>query len=257
MKQIRLGLLAGFTALFFTACGGGSASADGLQSNIDSTQSVVVKFLDLVLPFEYGTQISLTYDETGNRLTKTSESQDNIHMYRGNAYVVNGSLKEYTYKYDFINNEVTETCINCEDSYAGNTTTYTFNNDGTIVKVRDKIFLAEDFYDEDGDLKTISYTIDYIDYNEVGIATYNKNRQQIRDSGSIIINEDSSLYSSYFFFPESYIRTYTYHENGRVAIHDETETYSDGTWERYISTFDENGNLLDTTYDSGTVWYEG
>ena len=247
MKQIKTILLAGLSALLFTACGGGSSSVDSLQSDIDSTQSVVVKFLDLVLPFEYGTQISLTYNESGNRLTKTSERQDNIYMYRGDTTVVNGSLNEYTYKYDFINNEVTETCINCDNSNpGGNTITYTFNNDGAIVKVHNKIYSAEYFYDEDGDLETVPYTIKYSDYIETAIATYNKNRQQIRVSG----NFSSPFHDLY---PDSYIITYTYHENGRVAIHDETETYSYGIWERWISTFDENGNLINTTHDIGTV----
>lgn len=249
MQQIKTILLAGLAALLLSACGGGSSSSD-------STQPVIVKFLDLTNPSEYGVQTTLTYDETGNRLTKSSEFIDFISMYLGEISVINVPLREYAYSYDFINNEANETCINCQNSYEGNTTIYTFNDDGVILKSRSKISSKEYFYDTDGDIETVSYTYEYIDYNQTVVSNFNKSGQLIKDLQSFVSTVDSNatLLGSFSLLLDSYVRTYIYHENGRVATLIEIITHTDdNTWEMWTSNFGEDGNLIDTIYDSGTI----
>jgi len=245
MKKILLASMLTM-GLLLSGCGGGSSSDDSSESN--------VKFLDLnFAPPIYTTQTSITYDENGERSTKVSEGSSvdfPPRIYDGYLYdpYPFDWYEEYTYSYDFIKNEANETCISCDNLGSANSTIYTFNDNGIILKSSSSIGTREYSYDEDGDIKTVSYRESYIDYNQTGVYTFNKNKQLIEDASYSVYNDyyvyDPDVYSAYYGHG---VTTYTYHDNGILDTMETLSLSEDEQIENNVTyTFGEDGSFIDS-----------
>ena len=75
--------------------------------------------------------------------------------------------------------------------------------------------------------------------------------QVIEDAKHYVFNDNNEFVTP-IDNPVDVLRKYTYHTNGRVEIYDVNETYDD-RWEYSTTTYDEQGNITDSDFDSGSL----
>lgn len=238
-----LGLV--ITALLLTGCGGGSSN------NTITT----VKMLDINYEPLLEMDSSIDYDTNGNWNSKTTTYTPYTEDDERSSYETNT-----TYTYDFNQNTVLETFIEhldpCDDLFCQGPTPsniYSFNNEGVVLESysEDNRSNSVYLYDEDGDVKTILIEVFYTDANVTGTYTLNKNMQVIEDAKHYVFNDNNEFVMP-IESPVDVLRKYTYHTNGRVEIYDVNKTYDD-RWEYSITTYDEDGNIIDSDFDSGSL----
>jgi hypothetical protein len=200
----------------------------------EASENIIVKFLDLSKSITEN--VTFTYDDNGNRLTETREEEQ-----------FNTKIKyESEYSYNFSSHKAIETwSLNGGPETITGTNIYTFDDNGVIVNAvlsdsTGHTSNATYTYDELGTIKRYS---SISDNGGSEVRTYDVNGNEITVEIRAVLPDGSTLFSS--------SETYTYDANGNMLTHNVTLVSNDGTVTKFITTFDEFGNIIEQIMENG------
>ena len=184
---------------------------------------------------------SYTYDDRNRVLTERSENEDyweeTAYTYDDQGYVIKESYNDFyndkyeiTYTYGEQGNLETKTCDYAQSDYNDYTYSYTYDAEGNKI--------AEDYRETGGFHRHIDYT-----YDENGNLLKEKMHTAVTtyaydDRGNLLKRRYEDSRPGSFYWEEE---LYTYDDRENVLTWE--QKYSDGDWHKYTYTYDDKGNL--------------
>ena len=224
------------------------ASCLGIAALAYDARNKEYNSFDSYLAKDHLTYYVMTGEENQWKYTNEDDEEDNDYNFINYAYNSKGYLtKEYRFigEYSHTNYFTYDSKYNitkittkseADDSDGTSSTSYFYDSNSNITKIKDGDFVTTCYYDKKGRI-TKAFTTDNNDYSEKDLYTYDKN-------GRISKKSHETIDADEYYFSET--NTYSYDSSGNLVKAIAKNSY--GKVEKNTYAYDNEGRLTKETY---------